>query len=343
MSKIVVPKELEAQIVDLYVNQRYTRVQIRKELELPFGDSVILRILKENDVEIRSNSGAQKGGRKKQKVSKELQEQIVQAYRKGWGLDKIVKELNLPFSFDKVCSILRDNNVHIRNVKEASQVKEMPDLRKFKINDDYNLASHNGAWLLGLIAADGYLPIGHGSQNRIVITLAQKDEEVLKMIASELEYTGEIKRYDSMEGHPCSSLNFTSSKLRKQIESYGIGNNKTFKLKEIPRNLPDEFKLDFIRGFFDGDGSVFEPKGKKINMSLVCASKQFIMSITTWLNQELGLKIPSVSETVRVHTIYNIRYYTKDSFTLGNALYNNDFLALPRKKQHYLDIQAKYS
>jgi hypothetical protein len=55
----------------------------------------------------------------------------------------------------------------------------MPDLRKYKINDDYNFESHNGAWILGFIAADGYLPITNGAQNRITISLQRRDEEVL--------------------------------------------------------------------------------------------------------------------------------------------------------------------
>ena len=68
MSKIVVPQELEKQIIDLYVNKTYTRKKIKTELNLPFGDSVIKRILEENNIEICSNPGAQKGGRKKQEV-----------------------------------------------------------------------------------------------------------------------------------------------------------------------------------------------------------------------------------------------------------------------------------
>jgi hypothetical protein len=85
----------------------------------------------------------------------------------------------LPFGFDKVKSILKDNNIKIRNVQESAQVKNMPDLRKYKINDDYNFESHNGAWILGFIAADGYLPITNGAQNRITISLQRRDEEVL--------------------------------------------------------------------------------------------------------------------------------------------------------------------
>lgn len=192
MAKIEVPKELQEQIIDLYINKKYTRKKIKIKLNLSFGDSVIKRILEENSITIRSNPGAQKGGRKKQKVDNEIQKQIIDLYNKGYGLEKIVKELNLPFGFDKVRTILQDNGIHIRNVKESAQVKTMPDLRKYKINDNYNFESHNGAWILGFIAADGYLPITKGAQNRVTITLARKDEDVLYKIAEELEYNGKI-------------------------------------------------------------------------------------------------------------------------------------------------------
>lgn len=343
MSKIIVPQELEEQIVDLYVNKKYTRVQIKKELGLTFGDSVILRILKEHGVEIRTNPGARKGGRKKQFVPEELQRQIIELYNQGYGLEAIAKKLNLPFSFDKVRSILQDNQITIRTLTEASEVRKMPDLRKYSINDGYNFASHNGAWILGFIAADGYLPIGRGSQNRITITLARQDEEVLYLIAKELSYNGPIYQFESSNGYPCSSLSFTSQKIRQAIESYEIGNNKTFKLKQLPTNLNNEFMLDYIRGYIDGDGSILEPKGKKINFSLVSANKEFLEDVAKYLNKHLGLKIPNIHWVERKHTIYDIRYYTKDSFILGHMLYDNNYLALPRKKNHYLQIVKKYS
>jgi intein/homing endonuclease len=96
------------------------------------------------------------------------------------------------------------------------------------------------------------------------------------MIAKELGYEGPIYQYESTDGHLASSLSFTSKKIRQTIESYGIGNNKTFKLHNLPDNLPKEFLVDYIRGFFDGDGSIYEPKGKKIGMSFTCASDTFL-------------------------------------------------------------------
>ena len=341
MKKIQVPQELEEQIINLYVYKTYTRKQIKEELNLPFGDSVIKRILEEHNITIRSNPGAKKGGRKKENVSKEIQQEIIDLYKKGYGLSKIVEELKLPFSFDKVRSILQENNIHIRNIKESAQAKEMPDLRKYKINDNYNFESHNGAWILGFIAADGYLPITKGAKNKVVITLARKDEEILKRIAEELEYTGTIFQFES-NGFPASSLSFTSKQLREKIENYGIGNNKTFRLHSLPK-ISEEYLIDFIRGFFDGDGSIYEPKGKKINMSITCASFNFLKEIIQFLHKKYSLSMPIINSQVRVHTIYDIRYYVKDSVVLGNLFYNNDYLALARKKNHFLEIKKKYN
>lgn len=63
--KLTVPQELQQQIIDLYVNKEMTRKKIIEELHLSFGDSVVKRILVENNIPIRTNNGAQRGGRKK--------------------------------------------------------------------------------------------------------------------------------------------------------------------------------------------------------------------------------------------------------------------------------------
>lgn len=57
MSKIIVPQELQQQIIELYQEGK-TRKDIRTLLETPFGDSVIKRILIDNGCEIRTNPGA---------------------------------------------------------------------------------------------------------------------------------------------------------------------------------------------------------------------------------------------------------------------------------------------
>ena len=187
MSKIIVPKELQTKIVELY-NDGKTRKDIKNILNLSFGDSVIKRILLENNCLIRSNPGAKKGGRKKDFVSEAEQKKIIELYSQGYGIVYISKNLGELFCQDKVKRVLKDNNIKIRNFQESLQVKrtDIIDLRKYKINDNYKFENHNGAWLLGFLAADGYLPIKKGSKNRVVLSLARKDEEILYRIKKEL-------------------------------------------------------------------------------------------------------------------------------------------------------------
>lgn len=342
--KIEVPQEQINQIVDLY-NQGHNRKQIKKELELPFGDSVIKRLLQENGCEIRTNPGAQKGGRKKDEISLEDIEKIIKLYNQGYGLTYISKQMGKSFCQDKVKRILKDNNIKLRDFYEALQVKpdNEVDLRKYKINDDYNFESSNGAWLLGFLTADGYLPITKGALNRVTLTLARIDEEVLYKIKKELEYEGPIYQFESSNGFPASSLSFTSKKIRKQIESYGIVNNKTFKLKELSAKISQEYIIDFIRGFFDGDGSIYaNEREKKIGMSFTCASKEFLESIASFLTEKYGVTYPKIYESQRNHIIYDIKYYKKDSLLLGELFYNHSNLALSRKQKKYFELKEKY-
>lgn len=342
MAKIMVPQELQDQIIDLYVNKGRNRKQVKSDLNLPFSDSVIKRILEEHNVEIRSNPGAKAGGRKKDKVDRDVELKIVELYKQGYGITKIQRTYLPDYSFDKIKRILKDNNVQIRTMQEAHALADKPELRKYTVNDDYVLESHNGAWLLGMYASDGYLPKTAGAHNRLTLSLQRRDKDVLEMIKQELNYTGPIYDYESTNGYPESSLSFASYKLRRQFESYGIVNNKTFKLHELPK-LPNEFMMDYIRGYFDGDGSLYEQTGtKKVVMSFTGASKPFLQEIAEYLNRACGVKIPRVNEVERKHIIYDIRYYKHDSLILCKEFYDNDYIALPRKKNHALEVLAKY-
>jgi hypothetical protein len=78
-------------------------------------------------------------------------------------------------------------------------------------------------------------------------------------------------------------------------------------------------------------------------MSFTCVSDTFLQDIALYLNETYGVKIPRIRSVERVHIIYDIRYYVADSLKLGKVFYDNNYLALPRKKQHYFDILDKYS
>ena len=335
MKIVEVTKQQRQEIVYLYNEKGYGIEKVKKEMGLSLGYEKVKQILKEEGVHLRNFTEA-KVGRYEQEVSREVELRVIEAYSKGWGLDKIVDKLKLPFSFDKVRSILKKNGVHIRDNKEAYQVCEKVELRKYLLNDNYDLLSHNGAWLMGFIAADGYLPNTKGARNRIVITLAKKDEEILYRVAEDLEFTGNLHDYVYTLGttHIETSLAFASKTIRNKLESYGIVNNKTYKLEHLP-DIPDESMIDFIAGYFDGDGSVYK-KHKGLACNFTCASKQFLIEINDFLVRYLNLH-EDCGRIRSDHNVFQLRYYRQeDVFKILSAFYDNDYLRLQRKKDRYL-------
>lgn len=333
-NKKIVPKEHQDIMIDLYVNKQYgiqKIIKILKKQNLIYGERVIKRVLQQNNIHIRNFSEA-KVGCYKLEVTQELQDKIIDLYvNKGFGLSKITEILQTSFSFDKVRSILINNGVHIRNLQESAQVKVMPDLRQYKINDNYNFQSHNGAWILGIFASDGYLPITKGAKNRMVLTLQRSDEECLRMIKNELEYTGPINYYESITGFPNASLAFTSKQIRQNFEGFGIVNAKTFKIQHLPQKLKEEFLLDYLRGFFDGDGTIYQ-KRSSIATGFTCANESFLREIKFYLAGKLSLQGGSI---VPDHQAYALNYGKYDSLKMCAAFYDNNYLALPRKKEKF--------
>lgn len=334
--KAEVSSELLEQIIDCYVNKQLSLEKTIHELKLPFGRNPLKRILIENGVRIRTYKEAYNTGTRTS-IEKDMVNEIIKLYNNGYSIERIQKELMQYFSTDKIKNILLENNVSLRTLEESMQVKIQFEERKFPVFDEYCLESHNGAWLLGFIAADGYLPITKGAKNRIIISLAEKDKEILERIAKELRYEGEIKRYlASDQKHYFVSLAFTSKKIRQKIEQYGIVNNKTFKLQHLP-NLPKEYMIDFIRGFFDGDGSVYmtDRPSSPLRISITCASKGFLEEIANFLEQNLKVAHKNLNKD---HNNYCISYGHKDSEKICDAFYNNNYISLQRKKDKYYEI-----
>ena len=341
-NKKIVPKEHQEEIIKLYVDKQYgiqKIIKILKEKNLCYGERIIKRILTENNIHIRNFNEA-KVGCYKMEVPFELQQKIIDLYvNRNFGLSKIVEILQTNFSFDKVRSILEDNGIHIRNLQESAQVKVFPDLRKYQIDDNYNFQSHNGAWILGMFASDGYLPNTKGAKNRMVLTLQKRDEDCLELIKKELKYTGPINYYKSAMGYPNVSLAFTSCQIRMQMESFDIVNAKTFKLHHLPKKLKDCYMLDYLRGYFDGDGCVYGGKNKKsIEISLVSVNKSFLQQVKKYLAEKLNTKGGSISPDKNA---FQLSYGKYDSLKIGSAFYDNQYLALPRKKNKFIALREQ--
>lgn len=119
-----------------------------------------------------------------------------------------------------------------------------------------NVSSEEQAYWLGFLAADGcvYLP-RNNRQAFVQITLQRNDEEHLQKFQSFLKSTRPILRHEKSEDKKYSTLSISSDKIAHDIGLYGVCPRKTY-TDNWPEHLPEELLPAYIRGYFDGDGSI---------------------------------------------------------------------------------------
>lgn len=133
------------------------------------------------------------------------------------------------------------------------------NLRNSKIKKDIfdSIDTPEAAYILGFYIADGYV-----SGNKFIITLSEKDKEILEKIrdymspATKLCYHKERVNKVGITTHPMYSFSFACKGIVSKLEELGLGSKKTYLEKSIKSIVPKELMWDFIRGYWDGDGNI---------------------------------------------------------------------------------------
>ena len=161
-------------------------------------------------------------------------------------IPKISNYLNI--SARAVARVLKDNNV------------DTAKLNRYTLNEDYfkDIDTEEKAYILGLLFADGF--VGDEKHNNIVIQLHKDDKYMLQNIANAIDFTGEIRETKSSGGFSKNgktnfSLNFSSKTMAKHLRDYGIVVKRSETMTTLP-NVPSHLINHFIRGYFDGDGTI---------------------------------------------------------------------------------------
>lgn len=212
-------------------------------------------------------------------------------------------------------------------------------LKKHEIDETFfkNL-NENSAYVLGWIASDGHIQFI--PKKKYSIRLELKDLDILEKIRELMKSTHPITKRED-RGTYVFVVN--SKELVRQLFDLGLTTDKTFTLT-MP-NIPKNLNKDFIRGFFDGDGSVYLHTGhkgqKSLNSYICCMNKEFLETIGEILNKDLGLvtKIYQDSKS----KLFKLSYGAKESYALYKYMYSNTSNFLERKKQVFdnaIEIKA---
>ena len=190
------------------------------------------------------------------------------------------------------------------------------------------------AYWLGFLYADGY---NCEIKNSISLALKETDYDHVVKFVNFMD--GEIKCIKHTISDLGNSYLFKiySKHLSKKLKELGCPQAKSFTIK-YPEWLRSDLNFHFIRGYFDGDGSLgFNKKNREWKFS-VASTKEMCESILDILNKnKLSVSIYCISKT------NNNTYSAETSGNLKiekicNLLYNNASVYLDRKYEKYLQL-----
>lgn len=232
-------------------------------------------------------------------------------------------------SDSKILNILKKHGVHIRSIQEANS-------SRYKINEDFFTSQNeNMAYLLGLIASDGCIS---NTDNQIYIELKREDKDLLIKVNNLLQNEREVKDYETGRGYLNSKIYFYSSKIKKDLRDYNIVPNKTYsKDFKFPNMLQKQYYWDFIRGYFDGNGSTVNAGGS-IRWQLDTPSEDMANKICAFLNEnDIAATIEKLPKVNIV--IYRVYAYNKtNAKKIFDFLYKDKTIFLQRKKDKFISL-----
>lgn len=229
-------------------------------------------------------------------------------------------------------------NVEIRNFKEMS---------KYKVNhDSFNVISNEEqAYWLGFMYADGFI-----SNDYVGLSLAKIDIPHIEKFKIFLKSNHNIKVYKTKIDKLVKTENyygrilFKSPTMVKDLIKLGCVENKTFEL-QFPSDkiVPRALRKHFIRGYFDGDGSLVLSKGS-INFKILGTS-EFLTGIISTLNEciedyDFKEKLYRTSDDIEKNNFYlsyGGRIKTKK---VMDWLYQDSTIYLDRKYDKYLKLNT---
>ena len=225
-------------------------------------------------------------------------------------IGKILKELGIDTSYYQSRNVNRNIN---KNFFEIIDTEEK-------------------SYILGLLMADGCVR-AHKNGN-LYLTLELIDKEIIERVQKELKsdskiYESNRKRDYIKNEKPTYTFSITDTKLCNDLGKYGVVPMKTKATDWLTQDIPDNLKRHYLRGLFDGDGSIGHYKGRWY-ISLINNHPKFLQDVGQWIEDLTGFGCPKVSKT---STSNRIIYTDKKAKAIMKLLYQDNNISIERKQK----------
>ncbi len=263
-------------------------------------------------------------------INEELLNAVVKLYKQGCRHCDIARKMSI--SSSTVWKYLHE----IKGFKQKGPKTLKVDQNYFKI-----INTAQKAYWLGFLYADGCV-----LKECVTLNLGALDESHVELFRKHIKREGSIKRYYLKDGTHKSSIISVSGKIfRGNLINKGCTMRKTFTLK-FPSDqiVPNKLISHFIRGYFDGDGSVWQNHSVSRHgsplisaESSITSSDSFILSLQAKL-LEFGIISNIKKRKSSGISILSVKR-CKSLIDFRDFLYKNAKVFLKRKKDKFFSVK----
>ena len=274
-------------------------------------------------------------------------ETIKRMYLSGLSLRQIAKEVGL--AHPTIARRLNEMGVKLRSLAEARQIAlsegRLPgrQARTFneKFFDDW---SSKSAYVIGLLAADGCISKRFGKEGQVIdtrVTISLTDRQLIDDVEKVLDGNLTIMERQVNKKKQYVLQMYSAHVVNRLIE-VGITPRKSLDLRWP--DMPIQCVPHFVRGVFDGDGSVFqESRSGKCRVSFVGGSLTFFEELKSSLLQ-LSIETTKIYTELRSkNPSYKLRVNKEESIgRFYNFIYScmgKGDVCLLRKRQKFESLQ----
>lgn len=190
----------------------------------------------------------------------------------------------------------------------------------------------NKAYTLGFIASDGHV----SSRNAVMFAQSPMELDVLDKIRAELKSNHPIRK----KSESAYTFSFTSKHICDRLRDMGLNNRKSygFDFAKLLSCVPEAYERDFIRGLFDGDGSIRIYKYDYFPKHTYHLGFTGIIETCNYIQQKFDLHTKMANEGNGIFTV--VSSCRSDIVRIGHFMYDNATMYMDRKKQTFDKVYA---
>lgn len=243
-------------------------------------------------------------------------------------------------SIKKVAAILQVNEKTIARIMKEKNIENVGSqgARRHRFNESFfeEIDTEEKAYWLGFIAADGCVYKGSdGSSNRLQINLKGDDSYMLERFQDAIGSNYKIAQ--KMSGkYKVAQLKVNSTKMCSDLMNHGIIYRKSI-IVEFPK-LKKEYERHYIRGYFDGDGSIGKYK-KSYSVRIVGGSPMLLKIQDVFNSFGVEMNLRNVRDDIHELSIAN----SKALDGIEKFLYQDATIFLERKREIFIERSLNLS